>query len=144
MLATTVLLEKLASLIQQSLRADAARHGLLLPIHVQILQCLASGNRQRTQPMAIADYCGVMSSSISQTPAILERRGLVQRERDVGHRRPVRVRLAMAGSATVAGSGIERLDNYLQESAADTARLEDSLRPHRRATGSLGSRAGVP
>jgi DNA-binding MarR family transcriptional regulator len=106
MVAITGLLEKLASLIQQSLREDAARHGLL-PIHVQILQYLASGNRQSAQPIAISGCFGVTRGNISQTLAVLERRGLVQREPDVGHRRRVGVRLTPAGSVTVAGSWTE-------------------------------------
>jgi hypothetical protein len=45
MRSTSVLFERLAALVHQSVRDDAARHGLL-PIHLQVLGYLAQAARQ--------------------------------------------------------------------------------------------------
>ena len=51
---TSFLLERLGALIQQSVRDDAARYGLL-PIHIQVLHYLVRANRYSDLPIAIAD-----------------------------------------------------------------------------------------
>jgi hypothetical protein len=76
MSTSAILLERMGALIQQSVRNDAARHGLL-PIHVQVLHYLAVCNRYSDLPVAIADYFGVTRGTVSQTLAVLERKGLV-------------------------------------------------------------------
>lgn len=46
-----ILLERVAALIQKSVRDDAARFGLL-PMHVQLLAYLARANRYSDMPIA--------------------------------------------------------------------------------------------
>ena len=60
---SSLLLERLGALIQQSVREDAARHGLL-PIHLQVLHYLANANRYSDLPIAIADYFGITRGTI--------------------------------------------------------------------------------
>ncbi len=44
--------ERLAALLQQLVREDAARHGLL-PVHLQVLGYLAQANRYSNIPIAV-------------------------------------------------------------------------------------------
>lgn len=127
MATSTLLLERLASLIQQSLREDAARHGLL-SIHVQVLQYLANANRYSDLPIAIADYFGITRGTISQTLAVLERKGFVTKERDAVHGKCIHLRLTPAGESVLANSWAERLESTLQSFNADKVPLDDLLR----------------
>lgn len=70
---TPVLLERLGALIQQSLRDDAARHGLL-PIHLQILAYLDRANRYSNLPIAVAQYFGITRGTVSQSLQLLSGR----------------------------------------------------------------------
>ena len=51
MSAAPILLERVAALIQQSVRDDTASFGLL-PMHVQLLAYLARANRYSDMPIA--------------------------------------------------------------------------------------------
>lgn len=121
------LLERLGSLLQQSVREDGARHGLL-PIHVQVLHYLAEANRYSDLPIAIAEYFGVTRGTVSQTLAVLERKGLVIKVPDVRHGRRVHLRLTAAGEAVLAGSWPERVEHALSGLPGGPAALEEALR----------------
>src|SRR5690606_2194379 len=113
MTPTLLLLERLATLINQSLRDDAARHGLL-PIHLQALAYLAACNRYSDIPSALAEYFGTTRGTVSQTIAVLERKGLVRREADPCHGRRVHLKLTRRGRA-VKSSWSRRLEQALAD-----------------------------
>ena len=63
----SLLLERLGALIQQSVREEAARHGLL-PIHIQVLHYLSRANRYSDIPIAIAEYLSLIHISEPTRP----------------------------------------------------------------------------
>ena len=87
----SVLLERLGALIQQSVRDAAARQGLL-PIHIQVLHYLMRANRYSDLPIAIAEYFGITRGTVSQTLAVLERKGLLTKEPDAQHGKRVHLK----------------------------------------------------
>lgn len=125
--ATIPLLERLAALIQHAVREDAARHGLL-PIHLQVLAYLDVANRYSDLPIAVAEYFGITRGTVSQTVALLERRGLIRKRPDARHGKRIHLELTSAGRAVLAGSWPERLDAALAASGVSGAGLDDSLR----------------
>lgn len=113
-----LLLERMGALIQQSVRDDAARHGLL-PIHIQVLHYLSRANRYSDIPIAIAEYFGVTRGTVSQTLAVLERKGLVRKAKDPRHGKRVHLDLTAAGQKVLRGSWPERIDEALAASRTD-------------------------
>jgi MarR family transcriptional repressor of emrRAB len=124
---TTLLLERLGALIQQSVRDDAARHGLL-PIHIQVLHYLMRANRYSDLPIAIAEYFGITRGTVSQTLAVLERKGLLTKEPDAQHGKRVHLKLTPAGESVLSESWCERVELMLCERAVEAAALESTLR----------------
>lgn len=122
-----LLLERLGSLIQQSMRDDAARHGLQ-PVHIQVLHYLAHANRYSDMPIAVAEYLGVTRGTISQSVAVLERKRLLVKETDAAHRRRVHLKLTPAGRTVLNGSWAERLDQVVQSLSVRPTDVERSLR----------------
>lgn len=123
---TAFLLERLGALIQQSVREAAARHGLL-PIHIQVLQYLDQANRYSNLPIAIAEYFGITRGTVSQTLAVLERKGLVTRQADARHGRRIHLQLSPAGGAALRDSWAGQAHAVLQARPA-AAGIEDALR----------------
>ncbi|WP_068635312.1 MarR family winged helix-turn-helix transcriptional regulator [Thauera butanivorans] len=126
MTTATLYLERLGALLQQSLREDAARHGLL-PIHLQVLQYLAQANRYSDLPIAIADYFGITRGTVSQTLTVLERKALVVKQADARHGKRIHLKLTPAGMAVLQNSWAERVQGAL-DMHADGAALADTLR----------------
>jgi MarR family transcriptional regulator, negative regulator of the multidrug operon emrRAB len=127
MTQTSLLLERLGALIQQSVRDDAARHGLL-PIHIQVLHYLMRANRYSDLPIAIAEYFGITRGTVSQTLAVLERKGLLTKEPDARHGKRVHLKLTPAGESVLRVSWVERVEQILCERASEAAALESTLR----------------
>ncbi|MFZ5624579.1 MAG: MarR family winged helix-turn-helix transcriptional regulator [Gemmatimonadota bacterium] len=123
----SLLLERLGALIQQSVRDDAARHGLL-PIHIQVLHYLARANHYSDLPIAIAEYFGLTRGTVSQTLAVLERKGLLTKEPDARHGKRVHLRLTSAGESILNESWAERVEQALGGHAIEAAALEGTLR----------------
>lgn len=122
------LLERLAALIHQSVRDDAARHGLL-PIQLQVLAYLAQANRYSDIPIAVAEYFGVTRGTVSQTLGVLERRGLLVKQPDRKHGRRVHLHLTEAGQALLEDSWASRLTRALKETPeVEEETLEEGLR----------------
>ena len=119
-------LERLSALLQQTVRDEAARHGLL-PIHIQVLHYLSRANRYSDIPIAIAEYFGITRGTVSQTLAVLERKGLLAKKADPRHGRRVHLRLTAAGRAVLKGSWPEHIDQALRR-LGDEPNLEASLR----------------
>lgn len=122
-----LLLERLGALIHQSTRDDAARHGLL-PIHVQVLSYLARANRYSDIPIAIAEYFGLTRGTVSQSLAVLERKGLVEKKPDERHGRRVQLTLTPAGRAVLEDSWTKQLEAELAAIPMPAGQLEDTLR----------------
>lgn len=122
---TLLLLERLATLINQTLRDDAARHGLL-PIHLQALAYLSACNRYSDMPIALAEYFGTTRGTVSQTIGVLERKGLIRRQADPQHGKRIHLKLTRAGKAVLAASWSKRLDKALA-AAGGSPGLESSL-----------------
>ncbi|MBI4754338.1 MAG: MarR family transcriptional regulator [Betaproteobacteria bacterium] len=127
MSASSLLLERLGALIHQSVREDAARHGLL-PIHVQVLHYLAQANRYSDLPIAVADYFGITRGTVSQTLAVLERKGLLVKEPDARHGKRVHLKLTSAGEAVLKESWAERVEKVLDSLSLDANTLDKALR----------------
>lgn len=127
MSSASLLFERLGALMQQSVRDEATRHGLL-PIHIQVLQYLAQANRYSDLPIAIAEYFGITRGTVSQTLAVLERKGLLLKEADVRHGKRVHLRLTPAGESVLTESWAERMEQALNTLPIEAAALEDTLR----------------
>ncbi|MFD2189771.1 MarR family winged helix-turn-helix transcriptional regulator [Pistricoccus aurantiacus] len=122
------LLERLAALIHQSVRDDAARHGLL-PIQLQVLAYLAQANHYSDIPIAVAEYFGVTRGTVSQTLSVLERRGLVAKRPDSKHGKRIHLHLTEAGRALLKDSWANRLARALEEApGVEEETLEEGLR----------------
>ncbi|GAA4405817.1 MarR family transcriptional regulator [Quisquiliibacterium transsilvanicum] len=122
----TPLLERLGALVHQSVRDDAARHGLL-PIHVLVLGYLARANRYSDLPIAIAEYFGITRGTVSQSLAVLEGKGLLVKEPDERHGRRIHLRMTRAGRAVLNDSWTQRIEQELTSLAPGAAALEESL-----------------
>ncbi len=123
----TPLLERLGALVHQSVRDDAARHGLL-PIHVLVLGYLARANRYSDLPIAIAEYFGITRGTVSQSLAVLEDKGLLVKEPDERHGKRIHLRLTRAGRVVLNDSWTKRIERELTSSPSNAATLEESLR----------------
>ncbi|GAB4175611.1 MAG: MarR family transcriptional regulator [Wenzhouxiangellaceae bacterium] len=123
---TPLLLERLAALIHQSVRDDAARHGLQ-PVHVQILGYLARANRYSNFPLAIAEYFGITRGTVSQSIRLLEARGLIRRRRDPQHGRRVKLELTEAGRRVLASGWSRQLETALAADGVDARVLGAEL-----------------
>lgn len=124
---TVFVFERLAALIQQLVREDAARHGLL-PVHLQVLGYLAQANRYSDIPIAVASYLGITRGTVSQTLAMLERKRLISRSGDERHGRRVHLTLTAEGEEVLAGSWPQRLDELLAAGGTDLEDLAVQLR----------------
>jgi len=95
------LLERIGNLTQASLRAAGRAHGLQ-PVPLLALSYLAKANRYSDSPAAVAEYLGLSRAATSQTLALLEERGLVERSQDTADRRVRHLSLTAAGRSIVA------------------------------------------
>jgi MarR family transcriptional regulator, negative regulator of the multidrug operon emrRAB len=127
MTTSSLLLERLGALIHQSVRDDAARHGLL-PIHVQVLRYLAQANRYSDMPIVIAEYFGITRGTVSQSLVVLERKGFLVKQPDARHGKRVHLRLTASGESVVADSWAERVETALQALSPDATSLDAILR----------------
>ena len=97
------LLERLGNLTQASLRLAGQAHGLQ-PVPLLALSYLAKANRYSDMPAAIAEYLGLSRAATSQTLALLEERGLVERVQDDVDRRVWHLSLTAEGRRVVASA----------------------------------------
>ncbi|MFU8877343.1 MAG: MarR family winged helix-turn-helix transcriptional regulator [Wenzhouxiangellaceae bacterium] len=123
---TTPILERLAALIHQSVREDAAKHGLQ-PIHVQILGYLVRANRYSDMPIAVAEYFGITRGTVSQSLKVLEEKALIRRLPDPRHGRRVHLQLTDAGRSILKDGWSSRVEAALAEHGLDSERLSASL-----------------
>jgi len=124
---TAILLERLSALLQQSVRDDAAGHGLL-PIHLQVLHYLARANRYSDLPIAIAEYFGITRGTVSQTLQVLERKGLLTKKPDPQHGKRVHLQLTAAARRVLQQTWAERVVPLPEELPPPMLALESTLR----------------
>ena len=127
MTPTVFVFERLAALIHQLVRDDAAQHGLL-PVHGQVLGYLAQANRYSDLSIAVADYLGITRGTVSQTLAVLERKGLIVRTPDERHGKRVHLSLSAAGEAVLQASWPRRLEQALTAAGVDPQAFGQDLR----------------
>lgn len=97
---TTTRLPELIERLGNLLRAGQRRSGAgLQPVHLQVLGYLARCNRFSDTPAALTAFLDATKGTVSQTLAVLERDGLIQRRPDTGDRRIVHFSLTRAGLA---------------------------------------------
>ncbi len=123
---THALFERLSALMQQAVREDAARHGLL-PIQFQILGYLAQANRYSDIPIAVAEYFGITRGTVSQTLAVLEGKGLLRKEADPRHGNRVHLKLTKKGEALLEETWTQRLDKAMPGDLNARETLEQGL-----------------
>ena len=119
-------LERLSTLVQQAVRDDASRQGLL-PIHWQVLAYLARANRYSDIPIAVAEYLGITRGTVSQTLAVLERKGLIAKEGDERHGKRIHLTLSAAGETLLADGWTARLERTLDSMGPAGARLQRDM-----------------
>lgn len=127
MTPTIFVFERLAALIHQLVREDAAQHGLQ-PVHMQVLSYLAQANCYSDLPIAVADYLGLTRGTVSQTLALLERKKLIVKSRDEHHGRRIHLALSVAGQAVLQASWAQRLEQALTAAGCDATVFGDELR----------------
>lgn len=127
MTPTVFVFERLAALIHEMVRDDAARHGLL-PVHLQVLGYLGQANRYSDLSIAVADYLGITRGSVSQTLTVLERKGLITRTPDDRHGKRIHLTLSAAGQAVLNASWSQRLDQTLAAAGGDPQAFGSDLR----------------
>jgi len=127
MTTTLLILERLGALIHQSVRDDAARHGLQ-PIHVQVLGYLARANHYSDLPIAVAEFFGITRGTVSQTLTLLEGKGLLTKEKDGKDARLVHLHLTAAARKILQESWAQKMEIALRSMPTDAARLDQSLR----------------
>jgi len=122
-----LLLERLAALIHQAVREDAVRLGLL-PVHMQILAYLGQANRYSDLPIAIAQYLGITRGTVSQSLAVLARKGLIRKQKDPRHGRRVHLHLTTAGQRLLTVGWSARLAQAMREAGVEEEALAEALR----------------
>ncbi|MDV3239235.1 MAG: MarR family transcriptional regulator [Gammaproteobacteria bacterium] len=94
------LIERLGNLLRTGQRRAGLEAGLQ-PVHLQVLGYLARCNRFSNTPAALTAYLGTTKGTVSQTLAVLERNGLVERRADPADGRSVRFHITRAGRAAL-------------------------------------------
>jgi len=88
------LLDRLGRLVRSREQA-----GGLNPAQWEALRYLGQANRFSRSPGALAEFLGSTKGTASQTALVLQRKGLVRREREADDKRAIRLALTAAGRA---------------------------------------------
>ena len=94
------LLGRIGHLLRSAERDAAARHGLL-PTHLAALSYVARANRYSDTPLAAAEFLGATKGTVSQSLALLRRKGFVSAASDRVDRRQVRLGVTAKGAAVL-------------------------------------------
>lgn len=90
------LIERITNLLRSEERKKYAAIGLQ-PIHIQVLEYIASCNRFSDTPAAVAEYLGLTKGTISQSIQVLERKDYVEKTQDSMDGRVVHLALTTEG-----------------------------------------------
>lgn len=124
------LLERIAHVLREDLRACATKEGLKLA-QLEALLFLVRANRYSDTTSAVVDYLGATKGSVSQTLTALERKGLIERVADpkdgrVSHLRPTKLGRGVARKAYPApvldGGDSPALEAHLTQLLTDVQR----------------------
>ena len=99
------LIERIGNLLRGEQRRTGQAEGLH-PVHLQVLDYLGRCNRFSDTPMAVARYLGATKGTLSQSVALLERKGLVIKQPDSRDKRVVHLKVTPAGERLSAEAGI--------------------------------------
>ena len=123
MMTTSILLERLARIIQNEAHVDG-----LKPTQWEALRFLARANRFSSNPSGLTAYLGTTKGTVSQTLAALERKGLVKKSAAANDKRTVKLTVTRAGEAALRNDPLAQLDGALSSmSKADGLSLNASL-----------------
>jgi len=90
------LTEQIGSLLRSAKRATEDKTGLQ-PVHYQVLSYLRRCNRFSNTPAAVTAYLAITKGTVSQSLALLERKGFVYKVPDLKDRRVVHLHLTKEG-----------------------------------------------
>ncbi|WP_239649519.1 MarR family winged helix-turn-helix transcriptional regulator [Methylocucumis oryzae] len=93
---TFKLIERISNLVRSEERKKFAAIGLQ-PIHVQVLDYLATCNRFSDTPAAVAEFLGLTKGTVSQSIQVLERKNYLEKSQDAQDGRVVHLALSEAG-----------------------------------------------
>ncbi len=122
-----ILVERLAHVLREDLRAVATAHGLALA-QLEVLRYLALANRFSDTLSALVEYLGTTKGTVSQTVSALERKGLIERLPDAEDGRIQHCRLTEAAEGVVRASDGPELLRRVVLDASTINRLEGVLR----------------
>ncbi len=115
----------MGALIQEAIRNDAARHGLL-PVQLQVLTYLSQANNYSDFALAVAEYLGLTRGTVSQTLAVLERDGMITKRTDEHHGRRVHLDLTDVGEQIVSTAWSNHVEARLFKARSSVA-VEEQL-----------------
>lgn len=90
------LIERISNLLRSEERKKFAAIGLQ-PVHVQVLDYLATCNRFSDTPAAVAEYLALTKGTVSQSIQVLERKNYLEKTQDAHDGRVVHLALSAAG-----------------------------------------------
>jgi DNA-binding MarR family transcriptional regulator len=90
------LIERISNLLRSEERKKFVAIGLQ-PVHVQVLDYLATCNRFSDTPAAVAEYLGLTKGTVSQSIQVLERKHYVEKSPDNQDGRVVHLALSVEG-----------------------------------------------
>lgn len=80
------LIERLSNLLRNENRKTAVSFGLQ-PVHIEALSYLSRCNRYSDTPAAVTEYLGSTKGTVSQSLLVLEKKGLIEKTRDLRDKR---------------------------------------------------------
>ncbi|GAB6140662.1 MarR family transcriptional regulator [Methylosoma difficile] len=97
-LTTFRLIERISNLLRSEERKKYAAIGLQ-PVHIQVLEYLATCNQFSDTPAAVAEYLGLTKGTVSQSLQVLERKGYLVKSQDADDGRVVHLCLSAEGNS---------------------------------------------
>ena len=99
--STFRLIERISNLLRSEERKKFAAIGLQ-PVHVQVLDYLATCNRFSDTPAAVAEYLALTKGTVSQSIQVLERKNYLEKINDAHDGRVIHLALTAAGNQVLA------------------------------------------
>jgi len=110
-LNTFRLIERISNLLRSEERKKYAAVGLQ-PVHIQVLDYLATCNRFSDTPASVAEYLGLTKGTVSQSLQVLERKSYIEKSQDSEDGRVVHLALSEAGEQLL--NEVKPLDIFAQ------------------------------
>jgi len=123
-LNTFRLIERISNLLRSEERKKYAAIGLQ-PVHVQVLDYLATCNRFSDTPASVADYLGLTKGTVSQSLQVLERKGYIEKRQDKLDGRVVHLALSDSGNELL--NDVKPLDVFEQAQQAVASKQYTSI-----------------